>query len=279
MNSVSFLEPSYIHIYKITSLSNIAMNGPNSGYKIVFTLALMLITTKTFSQNQPNEDRLTNFVVKTVETGNAIPFSFVANMRTGDGKETKGDGSFNMFVAPGDSLIFKCLGYADTTWVVSDKNLLLDTIPLNVEQKSFTLNEVKIYQWRSYAAFKQMFLSLKVPSEEPISFSFNINTGELNALAKAKSGTFGLTAPMGGKLWVPKEKRKLNALLAYEKRRERLNRLTSHENLMAFTGFEGERLDSFVIFLRKNYAIKPYLSDYKIMAAVQIAYEEFLAAK
>jgi len=255
------------------------MNSPNSGYKVVFTLALILITSMIFSQNQYNEERLTDFIVKTVESAMAIPFSFVVNMRTGDGKETKGDGSFNMYVAPGDSLIFKCMGYIDTTWVVSNESLLLDTIPLNVEERSYSLNEIKIYQWRSYAAFKQLFLSLKVPSEEPISFSFNINTGELNALAKAKSGTFGLTAPMGGKLWVPKEKRKLNALLAYEKRRERLNRLSSHENLKAFTGFEGERLDSFVIFLRKNYAIKPYLSDYKIMAADQVAYEEFLAAK
>ena len=255
------------------------MNSPNSGYKITFTLTLMLIATIAFSQSKTDEAILTNFVVKTVKSSIAIPFSFVANMRTGDGKETKGDGSFNMYVAPGDSLIFKCLGYADTTWVVSNENLLLDTIPLNVKKKSFALNEVKIYQWRSYAAFKQMFLSLKVPSEEPICFSFNINTGELNAIAKAKLGTFGLTAPMGGKLWVPKEKRKLNAIIAEEKRRERLNKLTSHENMMAFTGFKGARLDSFLIFLRKNYKINPDLSDYKILAAVQLAYEEFLAVK
>ncbi len=255
------------------------MNSPNSGYKIVFTLVLMLITSIAFSQNRSDEERLTDFIVKTVKSDMAIPFSFVVNMRTGDGKETKGDGSFNMYVVPGDSLIFKCLGYADTTWVVSNENLLLDTIPLNVEQKSFTLNEVKIYQWRSYAAFKQMFLSLKVLSKEPISFSFDINTGELNALAKAKSGTFGLTAPMGGKLWIPKETRKLNALIANEKRRERLNRLTSHENLKAFTGFEGERLDSFVIFLRRNYKINPDMTDYNILAEVQNAYEEFLAMK
>ncbi|GEM_PF-6240364 len=255
------------------------MNSPNLSYRIVLALGLILFTVKVFSQEQVKELILTNFIVQTTDSHSVIPFSFVANMRTGDGKEAKGDGSFNMYVAPGDSLIFKCMGYADTTWVVSSENMQLDTIPLNVEKRSYSLNEVKIYQWRSYAAFKQMFLSLKVPSKKPISFAFDINAGELNALAKAKSGSFGLTFSTGGKTWVPKEKRKLNSIIAFEKQNERLNRLTSHENIMAFTGFEGEKLDSFMIFLRKNHKISPNLSDYKIMAAVQVAYEEFLAVK
>ena len=255
------------------------MNIPNSVYRIVFAIGLMLITAMAFSQNQDDEARLTKFVVKTIESNMAIPFSFVANMRSGDGKETRGDGCFNMYVAPGDSLIFKCLGYADTTWIVNDEGLLLDTIHLRAEKKLYSLNEVKIYQWRSYAAFKQMFLSLKVPSDGPVSFYVDINTKELNALAKAKSGTFGLTLPMGGKAWVPKEKRKLHSLIENEKRNERLNKFTSHENLMAFTGFEGAKLDSFVVFLRRNYKINPDLSDYNIMAAVQLAYEDFLAVK
>ncbi len=255
------------------------MKSPISSTGIALVFVLILIPTIVSSQEQTVDLMLTNFIVRTVESNNTVPFSFVANMRTGDGKETKDDGCFNMYVATGDSLIFKCLGYTDTTWVVSAGDMLQDTIPLHVEEKSYSLNEVNIYHWRSYAAFKQMFLSLKVPSEESLKFGFDINVKELNALTKANSGTFGLTFSTGGKTWVPKEKRKLNSLIAYEKQHERLNRLTSHKNLMSFTGFEGERLDSFIVFLRKNYKINPNLSDYKIMEAVQVAYEEFLAMK
>ena len=55
------------------------------------------------------------------------------------------------------------------------------------------------------------------------------------------------------------------------------NPISSYKNMLSFTGFEGEKLDTFVVFLRRNYKINPDLSDYKIMAAVQVAYEEFLA--
>ncbi len=253
------------------------MNNPISSYKTILAFVLILITTMAFSQDQPNELQLAKFIVKTTPSDQVIPFSFVANMRTGDGKETRENGCFNMFVAVGDSLIFKCLGYVDTTWVVSNENLLLDTIPLKVEAKSYSLNEVNVYWFRSYAAFKQMFLSLKVPSEGPMKINFNINIKEINALAKANSGTFGLSSSMGGRPWKSKEQRKFDIFLAYEKRSERLKELTSHKNLMAFTGFEEEKLDSFVVFLRKHYTINPNLSNYKIMAAVQVAYEEFLA--
>ena len=253
------------------------MNNPISSYKAILAFVLILITTITFSQDQSNELQLAKFVVKTGVSNQVIPFSFVANMRTGDGKETREDGCFNMYVAAGDSLIFKCLGYIDTTWVVSNENLLLDTIPLNVEKKSYSLNEVNVYWFRSYAAFKQMFLSLKVPSGGPMKMNFNINVKEINALAKANSGTFGISSSMGGRTWKSKEQRKFDVFLANEKRYERLRELTSHKNMLSFTGFEGEKLDSFVVFLRRNYKINPDLSDYKIMVAVQVAYEEFLA--
>jgi hypothetical protein len=243
----------------------------------IFIITQWFLPITGISQNINPEEKVVRFKLEVASTQDPVAFSYVGNARTGIGNETKENGSFNMTVAPGDSLLFRSLGYQDTSWVISQELMALDTIHLCVEKKSYTIDEVNVYWFKSYASFKQKFLSLSLPPEKKVKMNFTIDVKELNALAKAESGTFGFSSNISGGSWKSKQQREYDAFLNEEQRQARLKTLTSHENLKAFTGFEGTRLDSFVVFLRKHYTIDPELTNYKIMETVQVAYEDFLA--
>jgi hypothetical protein len=204
-----------------------------------------------------------------------VEFGYLINARTSVGVETHLGGSFKMALMPGDSLFFRCLGYADTTLIVAALPQKQDTLNFYVERHFYALKEVQVNWFKSYASFKQAFLNVKVKTPGSINLGPLITNEEAMALAKAKSGTFGYGFSVGSGL--SKAERKFRVFLAEENRHERLRELTSRDNLQVFTGFQGAKLDSFIVFLRSKYAIDPDWSDYQILASVKLAYEQFLS--
>ncbi|TAJ14665.1 hypothetical protein DMA11_04645 [Marinilabiliaceae bacterium JC017] len=229
------------------------------------------------AQNTQGTDR--KRVLKVISQSNRqpIPFSYLVNKRTGEGKESREDGTINMIVIPGDSIMFRSLGFHDSTYVCAQIFEHSDTLMIQVQEKSYELSSIDVYRFKSYGSFKQYLLSLDVPTEQTMTFNANIDLREIQALAKAKAGTFGLTLGMsGGK---SRATTQLQAIKNHQEQYARLNHLTSHENIKEFTQLEGASLDSFIVFLRTQHKINPDLSDYKIMEVVQSAFEEFLAMR
>jgi hypothetical protein len=236
---------------------------------MICCLVLLMISGISLAQERTVTGRLLSGKKEPVE------FAYLINARTSVGVETHLGGSFKMAVMPGDSLYFRCLGYVDTTLIVKDLPQKPDTLDLYVVRHYYALKEVQVNWFKSYASFKQAFLNVKIKTPGSINLGPLITNEEAMALAKAKSGKFGYEFSIGSGL--SKEERKFRIFLAEEDRHERLRMLTSRDNLHVFTGFQGAKLDSFILFLRSKYAIDPDWSDYQILASVKLAYEQFLS--
>jgi len=231
-----------------------------------------------FSQHKIEKERLITGEIMTETTRQPVPFSYVVNNRTGVGKETNEAGQFKMHIQPGDSILFRCMGYMDTVWVASNIDLTSDTLRLISQQKTYALNEVDVIWFRSYASFKYRVANLKIETEPEITLNLNINATDLTALAsgqaQAGAGVNFLAIPA---LISQQFKKYKPNNPSEEKLYARFNELTSRENLIALTGEKGPKLDSFIVYLRSKHKINPSLPDYEILAAIQLVYEDFLA--
>ncbi len=243
------------------------------------TAVTVLISMLSFSllKAQYDEDNSLLLLGKVVErdSTSAVPFAFVANSQTGFGKETNDNGEFKLTTQVNDTLYFRCLGYQDTMLVVQE-HMLTDTLLWVVNKKSYELGEVNVLMFRSYASFRHMVANMDMMpmKSRPMNMGFTMN--DLRRAEKEKSGTFGLTGRFGGGVETRKEK-KYAAFAANEKRFERFRELTSRENMQYLTKLDGAELDSFMVFLRTKHRINPELSDYKMMEAINMVFEEFLA--
>lgn len=245
---------------------------------LLILIFALLISSNLFSQHNNNKERWITGEIMTEATLLPVPFSYVVNNRTGVGKETDESGQFKMHIQTGDSLHFRCMGYMDTIWVASMTDLTFDTLKLITQQKTYALDEVDVIWFRSYASFKYRVANLKVETEPEIKLNLNLNATDLTALASAQAqvgaGVNFLAIPT---LITQQFKKYKPNIPSDEKLYARFNELTSRENLIALTGEQGPKLDSFIVFLRSKHKISPTLPDYEILAAIQLVYEDFLA--
>lgn len=217
-------------------------------------------------------------------SGEALPFAFIVNSATGIGKETNEKGLFKIQVCVSDTILFRSLGYEDALWPVAGLDLSSEIQVFNVVEKSYALESVDVLSFRSYATFRHKVANMEISDDTPA-----INMGSMfgehfmadmttlaSKNAQRGAGVDLLAIPMlVGKALI-KRKPKLD-LSQKEKIYERYNRMTSRQNLQSFTKFEGVKLDSFIVFLRSKHKINPRLSDYEMMEAINLVYEEFLA--
>ena len=152
-----------------------------------------------------------------------------------------------------------------------------DSLIFNAQIKPQMLKDVDVFAFYSYASFKYRFANLKVEPDKkaPILINFDLNIKEMKAIAKAESGS-AISIGLGA-LYGKTSQQKYSEFLAREEKLVRIKNLTSHENIMEFTGLKGETLDSFLVFLRARFKFESSQTDYQIMETVQIAYNEFLA--
>lgn len=229
-----------------------------------------LLVTSTYTQDQI-------LSAKIISDGEPIDYAYIMNQRTNYGVESKNGGQIQIRVNENDTLIFRCLGYQDTTFIVTDQMLEKSNIFFAVMKQHYALDEVNVIHFYSYARFKQAFLNLKLPPE----YKLEMPAIDLNEIATNEyfsKDNPGLGVTLGG--WRPyltKEQKQLRSIQNNKNYWERYNNLTSYENLSAYTGLKGPTLDSFIVYLRTQYTINPKLTDYEIMASVKVAFENFLA--
>nr|WP_321407234.1 hypothetical protein [uncultured Carboxylicivirga sp.] len=211
-------------------------------------------------------------------TDNPVPFAFVANSKTGIGKETNEKGIFRMDIESTDTLLFRCMGFEDNNWVLADLDISNDTLVLNVTPKAYALDEIKVFHFRSYASFRSMVANMPMMETGEYILPFKIDIKEALAFQKAEKGDFSFSLNFGGKSQTHDQKY-YNHVLAEEQRFSLYNKVTSRDNIQAFTQLEGASLDSFIVFLRTKHNIDPKLSEYDMMVEVSKAYDNFLACK
>lgn len=239
--------------------------------------ALLLLGLHHSSSAQNGRESVKLLAIQSHDDFKTIPYSSIANKRTSLCYQSDFNGHLKINVAVGDTLLFKCMGYRDTTLVVTPEYFRQDSLVLRAQIQPRMLDDVDVFAFYSYASFKHRFANLKLEPDKkaPIAINFDINLKEIRALAKANGGS-AVSIGLGG-LYGKTSQQKYAEFLAKEEKMARVRSLTSHENIMAFTGLSGETLDSFMVFLRARYQFTPSQSDYDIMATVQTAYDAFLA--
>jgi len=238
---------------------------------IAIAIIILLATSSTWAQEKIISGRI-------ITNSSAVEYAYLINMRTKKAAVTQTEGRYALPVQDGDTLLFRCLGYQDSTFYVNPVMLAKDSVILRIRNLDYALKEVKIRGFMSYAMFKQAFANLKV-EDNTKKFKVNIDYSQIaanNYLGAGSLGT-GVGFSFGGGL--SKSEQKVKALEANELKMDRYNRVTSPDNIQAFTGLKGTALDSFVIFLRTQYKINPLASEYDMLAKVKLAYTDFLAVR
>ncbi len=244
-----------------------------------FFWSLVVVCQFVALNGQVSVERTKSVVIKDNDNLQPVSYAAVANMRTGFCFQGDVNGNMKLSLAEGDTLLFRSMGYRDTSVVISYNDLMRDTIKVMVDVKPRMIKEVEVLAFRSYAAFKYMFANLKVEDKKsPLEMNFAINSREIAALSKAAAGSAGVSIGLGG-LYGDSPQQKYKKFLAQENKMERVRNLTSHENLAEFTGLKDASLDSFVVFLRGNYTLTADLSDYQVMESVKNAFDQFLAMR
>lgn len=91
----------------------------------------------------------------------------IINIHTRAGTTSNHKGLFSFIVHPGDSVLFRAVGYKHTLVVIPDSvpgsHYPRDVYMLN---DTIRLAEVKIFPWKTYEEFKVAFITLELPDDE-----------------------------------------------------------------------------------------------------------------
>ncbi len=256
--------------------------------RIGFLILLLGISSCLFSQVLDQGLHIFKGIVQETKSQKAIEYGAIKNISTGEVILTNRLGVFEIEGSIGDTLRFHSMGYVDTTWVVPTiwtamkEDLVLD-VPANI----YSITEVEVLRFYSYAHFRQAFKDLELPkdqNEEIKAMVSSWNFKEAIALGKAErkfdQGTFGLSIGTGsGKTCEDRKKEEVKRLEKVSLESDRFNYLTSRKNLADLTGYKGTCLDSFMVFLNSNYSINYKMNDYNLLTSIMGAYEDFKELK
>ena len=93
-----------------------------------------------------------------------VKFAHIISRSTHRGTITDANGLFTIITHKDDTILFSCMGYKPTYYIVPQG---LDnyyyTIDVVMERDTILLEEVIILPWKTYEEFKEAFLSLRIP--------------------------------------------------------------------------------------------------------------------
>jgi len=93
-----------------------------------------------------------------------VKFAHIVSKSTRRGTITDKNGLFTIITHENDTILFSCMSYKPTYYVVPDG---LDnyyyTIDVEMEHDTIMIEEVIVLPWETYEEFKKAFLSLRIP--------------------------------------------------------------------------------------------------------------------
>ena len=93
-----------------------------------------------------------------------VKYAHIVSKTTHRGTITDTTGLFTIITHKNDTIIFSCMGYKPTYYVVPQKlDNFYYTIDVVMEHDTIMLEEVIILPWKTYEEFKEAFLSLRIP--------------------------------------------------------------------------------------------------------------------
>lgn len=103
-------------------------------------------------------------VVMSSDSLRALPYAHIVNLESYMGTISNHQGFFSLVAAPGDTVLFTCIGFKDAEYVIPE--MLEDdrySIIQLMTQDTVHLDVTIIYPWPSKDEFREAFLALDVP--------------------------------------------------------------------------------------------------------------------
>ena len=129
----------------------------------ILIIFLFSISLSSFAQDKSVQ--LTGILVST-DSLLTIPFSNVLIKNKQKGTISDFYGYFSLVAGKGDTIIFSCLGYKKTKFIIpenTEENFI--TVVQKLETDTILLKETKVYPWPSRDQFKQVFLTVDIPDD------------------------------------------------------------------------------------------------------------------
>jgi hypothetical protein len=171
----------------ISATKNIFSYLPNKAILLRFSILLvcfsLLVDSSIFGQGQ---DKSVIFSGKVVSdrTSDFLPNAYVFNPQSGRGTLTDDLGNFELYVYPGDSLVFTYVGYKKKYYLIPRTNEQMQSAIIHMAEQVTMLAEVKVYPYNTEEAFKKAFLEMKLENEAGRkALEKNLEQSKLNVLA------------------------------------------------------------------------------------------------
>jgi hypothetical protein len=218
------------------------------------------------------------------ERFNPLPYTHVLALGSGAGDVSDGLGAFDLKICPTDTLIFYNITCQDTAILVSQK---MEYFYVLLKQKVYALNGVKIFEWgSSYQDMVQAFSEipdsislgnkLGLPSINPDYVPYDLDE------KKIKSAGFLITSPLSyfyhnfSRYEI--NRRKAFQLERNETRIHKFDELLSVENISNITGFEGDTLTHFMLYMNQHMQCDYRCKELDIITEVHLILEEYNAS-
>jgi hypothetical protein len=161
--------------------------GNNIKYILFFLL--FISSTPAFSQGQ---DKTVLFTARVISATNSefLPLAYAFNPQAGNGSLSDNFGIIEMYVFPGDSIVFSYIGHKKKYYIIPRDTEINHRAIIAMEEESKMLSEVKVYRHSSEEEFKKAFLEMHLTDEK------QRNIAEKN-LEKSKLNVFAMQAGMG----------------------------------------------------------------------------------
>ena len=105
-------------------------------------------------------------IVVAGKSSDRLPGAYIFIPKAGKGTLVKVDGTFDIPVFPGDSIVFSYLGYKNQYHVIPRRyNAGTYSAIVAMQEDVTLLSEVKIYPYATEEEFKKAFLALKLPDQ------------------------------------------------------------------------------------------------------------------
>ncbi len=150
---------------------------------ILCLLICVSFSSRLFAQGQ---DKTVLFNARVISSTNSeyLPLAYVYNPAAGRGALSDNFGQVDLYVFPGDSLVFTYIGYKPQYYVIPRKTDVVHQAIIEMQEDNKMLSEVKVFLHANEDEFKKAFLSMKVRDErQKRILADNLEQSKLNVFA------------------------------------------------------------------------------------------------
>lgn len=216
-------------------------------------------------------------------SGMAIPYVNIISQLRHYGTAADENGEFTIYAIAGDTLVFTAIGFESFRYYVNAEGYEDYFRAVVLEPAIYSIQEVDVFPFRTYAQFKSAVLNTKLQVEE---YQFEKSLQAVKELAVYEAAQAGAGAPVS--LGSPitalynkfskegKELREYQRLVELDSYREQLSRRYNSDLITHITGIDDQGLiEKFMAFCNFSDSFILKATDYELYLAVNECFDSF----